>query len=77
MFNGKNKALTFSYDDGVYQDARLAEIFNRYGLKCTFNLNSALFLKISNNFFSACFFLNDIFDEIVKTVSFFKSIREC
>lgn len=43
MFNGKNKALTFSYDDGVYQDARLAEIFNRYGLKCTFNLNSALF----------------------------------
>lgn len=43
MFNGKNKAITFSYDDGVYQDARLAEIFNRYGLKCTFNLNSALF----------------------------------
>lgn len=43
MFNGKNKALTFSYDDGVYQDARLAEIFNRYGLKCTFNLNSGLF----------------------------------
>lgn len=43
MFNGKNKALTFSYDDGVYQDARLAEIFNRYGMKCTFNLNSGLF----------------------------------
>jgi len=40
MFNGKMKALTFSYDDGVTQDKRLIEIFNKYGLKCTFNLNS-------------------------------------
>ena len=40
MFNGKMKALTFSYDDGVEQDIRLIEIFNKYGLKCTFNLNS-------------------------------------
>lgn len=40
---GKPKALTFSYDDGVYQDLRLIEIFNRYGLKGTFNLNSGLF----------------------------------
>ena len=42
MFNGKMKALTFSYDDGVDQDKRLIEIFNKYGLKCTFNLNSDL-----------------------------------
>jgi len=42
MFNGKNKALTFSYDDGVTQDKRLIEIFNKYGLKATFNLNSEL-----------------------------------
>ena len=40
MFNGKNKAITFSYDDGVTQDIRLIEIFNKYGLKATFNLNS-------------------------------------
>ena len=40
MFNGKMKALTFSYDDGVTQDARLIEIFNKYSLKATFNLNS-------------------------------------
>ncbi len=40
MFNGKMKAVTFSYDDGVTQDKRLIEIFNKYGLKCTFNLNS-------------------------------------
>ncbi len=36
------KALTFSYDDGVTQDARLIEIFNKYGLKATFNINSGL-----------------------------------
>ena len=42
MFNGKNKALTFSYDDGVTQDIRLIELFNKYGLKATFNLNSEL-----------------------------------
>lgn len=40
--NGKKKAVTFSYDDGVLQDIRLIEIFNKYGLKCTFNLNSKL-----------------------------------
>ncbi len=42
MWNGKLKALTFSYDDGVTQDIRLIEILNRYGLKSTFNLNSKL-----------------------------------
>lgn len=45
MFNGKNKALTFSYDDGVTQDIRLIEIFNKYNLKATFNLNSELLGK--------------------------------
>lgn len=36
---GKVKALTFSYDDGVPQDKRLAEIFDKYGMKGTFNFN--------------------------------------
>ncbi|MBQ8320726.1 MAG: polysaccharide deacetylase family protein [Clostridia bacterium] len=40
MWNGKLKAVTFSFDDGVTQDIRLFELFNRYGLKGTFNLNS-------------------------------------
>ena len=40
---GKQKAVTFSYDDGVSQDIRLAEIFNSYGMKATFNINSSLF----------------------------------
>lgn len=42
MWNGKKKALTFSYDDGVTQDKRLIEIFDYYGMKGTFNLNSAM-----------------------------------
>jgi peptidoglycan/xylan/chitin deacetylase (PgdA/CDA1 family) len=39
---GKLKAVTFSYDDGVSQDIRFVEMLNKYGLKCTFNLNSGL-----------------------------------
>ena len=42
MFQGKMKALTFSYDDGVTQDFRLVELLNKYDLKATFNLNSEL-----------------------------------
>lgn len=45
MFQGKRKALTFSYDDGVTQDKRLVELFDRYGLKATFNINSELLGK--------------------------------
>ena len=37
---GRAKALTFSYDDGVIQDKRLAEIFDKYGMKATFNFNN-------------------------------------
>lgn len=41
--NGKTKALTLSYDDGVEQDIRLIEILNKYGLKATFNINSGCY----------------------------------
>lgn len=40
--NKKLKAITFSYDDGALQDVRLAELFNKYNIKATFNLNSEL-----------------------------------
>lgn len=43
MFQGKKKAVTFSYDDGVKQDIRLIELLDKYKLKCTFNLNSDMF----------------------------------
>lgn len=48
MFNGKMKAITFSFDDGVTQDIKLIEIMNKYGLKGTFNLNSDRFGRQGN-----------------------------
>lgn len=36
---GRFKALTMSYDDGKIEDRRLVDIFNRHGIKGTFNLN--------------------------------------
>ena len=38
----KTKALTLSYDDGVWQDRPMIEKLNQYGLKCTFNLNGGI-----------------------------------
>ncbi len=35
---GKEKAVTLSYDDGSKSDLQLAEILNKYNMKCTFNL---------------------------------------
>lgn len=40
--SGLRKAVTFSFDDGVRQDLRLMEMFRKYGIKATFNLNSGL-----------------------------------
>lgn len=40
---GKTKAITLSYDDGVEQDERLISLMEQYGFKGTFNLNSGLF----------------------------------
>ncbi len=43
FLGGREKALTLSYDDGVFADKRLIALLNRYNLKCTFNLNSGIF----------------------------------
>ena len=43
MFGGKMKAFTLGFDDGVIQDRRLVSILNKYGIKCTFFLNSERF----------------------------------
>lgn len=40
MFNGKMKAFTLSFDDGVTQDIRLIHLLEKYHLPCTFNINS-------------------------------------
>ena len=42
-WNGKKKAITFSFDDGILQDIRAIEILNRYGLKATFNISTGFF----------------------------------
>lgn len=39
---GKHKVLTMSYDDGMIYDRRLVSIFNTYGIKGTFHLNSGI-----------------------------------
>ena len=39
----KDKAVTLSYDDGMTFDEKLISIIDKYGLKCTFNINSGLF----------------------------------
>lgn len=36
----KTKAVTLSYDDGTGFDREMISILNKYGIKCTFNLNS-------------------------------------
>lgn len=40
---GKIKAMTFSYDDGVIEDKKLINLFKKYGVKATFNYNSIHF----------------------------------
>ncbi|CEP78620.1 polysaccharide deacetylase family protein [Defluviitoga tunisiensis] len=40
---GKRKAVTMSYDDGQIYDRKLVKIFNKYGIKGTFHLNSGKF----------------------------------
>lgn len=44
--DGKIKALILSFDDGTIQDKRLVQLFNRYGLRGTFNLNSGKVVRV-------------------------------
>lgn len=43
----KQKAVTFSYDDDVVFNERLIEIFKKYGVKATFNLNGGRFAAVT------------------------------
>ena len=42
---GKPKALTLSYDDGVEQDRTLMDILDKRQIKCTFNINTGCFTE--------------------------------
>ena len=44
FYEGKARAFTMSYDDGVVQDIRLIDIMNKNGLKGTFNINTGMYL---------------------------------
>ena len=44
FYDGKKKALTLSYDDGVVHDIRFIEILNKYGIKATFNISTGLYI---------------------------------
>ena len=45
---GKRWIVTFSYDDGKPEDARLIELFNAYGVKGTFHLNGNKYLSATD-----------------------------
>lgn len=45
--DSKKKCVTMSFDDGQKQDIKLVELFNKYGIKGTFHLNSGEFGKTS------------------------------
>ncbi|MBP5427720.1 MAG: polysaccharide deacetylase family protein [Clostridia bacterium] len=44
---GKRRIVTFSYDDGSKNDPRLVALFNKYGVKGTFHINSRRFAEMS------------------------------
>ena len=44
---GVKRIVTFSYDDGPANDIRLVELFNKYGVKGTFHLNSRKYIGMS------------------------------
>lgn len=46
---GKYKAVTWSYDDGVRFDIPMARMLEKYGMKCTFNLNSGYITEDRKN----------------------------
>lgn len=48
--DGKLKAVTFSYDDGVTEDRELIKIFDRYNLKATFNVSLGKAVKKPERF---------------------------
>ena len=45
---GKRRVVTFSYDDGHENDAKLIKLFNEYGVKATFHLNGINYIGISD-----------------------------
>ncbi len=64
---GRRKAFTLSYDDGVISDIKTVEICNRYGVKCTFNINPGLAISQSTWMYNG-FEVKHLTAEQLKTV---------
>ena len=46
---GLRRIVTFSYDDGPANDPRLVALFNKYGVKGTFHLNSRKYIGMTED----------------------------
>ena len=44
----KLRAVTFSFDDGHFEDRRMVEGFDKWGIKCTFNLDLRYMIEKEN-----------------------------
>ena len=50
--NGKEKALTLSYDDVSEHNIKLIELLEKFNIKCTFNLNASRFNPQDEKYYS-------------------------
>ena len=50
--NGKEKALTLSYDDVSDYNIKLIELLEKFNIKCTFNLNASRFNPQDEKYYS-------------------------
>ena len=63
--NGKDRWVTFSFDDGRIEDVRLVELLNKYNLKCTFHLNNPGFEEHFKHFLNNPKFVSpDIYKDV-------------
>ena len=68
--NFKLKAVTFSFDDGTFQDYEMVNMLNHFNMKGTFNVNSKLMYK--NSYFTMCGWIKNYRLEKHQVVDLFK-----
>ncbi|MBO5745757.1 MAG: polysaccharide deacetylase family protein [Clostridia bacterium] len=66
---GLGKAVTLSYDDGVQQDIPMIALMKKYGVKGTFNLNSARFITRDHQYPEGKVWRAMIDEDVVPTYS--------
>ena len=66
----KLKAVTFSFDDGTFQDYEMVNMLNHFNMKGTFNVNSKLMYK--NSYFTMCGWIKNYRLEKHQVIDLFK-----